>query len=500
MEEKVERLLLKGLSILYELSSPFLKEWKELMPSLKYRNQSLVDEIDVIIQFAIKDVFQNKNLNADSFILSLLAEWQKRFSSKYDEYEALSLITTIENMFHKLLDKDPESTFLDHQAIQSFFIRILDQALLSQDMEYRNDNSAKIIIETNVLPMKWVAIVKKDKEEYVIDSVVCSNENPVDNHLLEMCKSLKARETGHLSMAIERLIGQNSGDSPLIQIPCLNDTLLICLENENFQVKEQQIVFIREMYLHQLKLYHLESKIDWKNTSLLFLQHLLLSRSAGDAVNAITTGLVEYMPFERCALFLYNQYEEKGIGVSGHNVSTSSVQQIREEIFKLPLIKKYLNSLTHSQPLYFSNAAEVLPEKYIHEFKLRSLVVLPIFVPTKNKLIGIAILDQGEYSDFLVSNQTLTTLIKFGHYAGELLFSIWDEALQQFGSFDTLLTPREKDVLKLIAEGASISEAAKELHLSSYTVRDYVSVIIQKLEAKNRTDAAVKAIKMKLIS
>jgi DNA-binding NarL/FixJ family response regulator len=52
----------------------------------------------------------------------------------------------------------------------------------------------------------------------------------------------------------------------------------------------------------------------------------------------------------------------------------------------------------------------------------------------------------------------------------------------------------------LIAEGASINEAAQQLHLSSYTVRDYVSIIIQKLAAKNRTDAAVKAIRMKLIS
>jgi DNA-binding CsgD family transcriptional regulator len=254
------------------------------------------------------------------------------------------------------------------------------------------------------------------------------------------------------------------------------------------------------MYLRQLKLHHLESKMDWKDASLLFLQRLLQTRSADLAVQAITQGIVDYMPFKRCALFLYNHIEDKGIGVSGHNVSIPSVQQIREGIFQLPLINNYLRSLAHSQPLYFSNASDVLPEKYVRKYRLKSIVVLPIFVPTENKLLGIALLDQGEDSQFEVATQTLTTLIKFGHYAGELLYSFWDEALQQFGSPKCILTQREKEVLKLIAEGASINEAAQQLHLSSYTVRDYVSIIIQKLAAKNRTEAAVKAIRMKLIS
>jgi len=263
---------------------------------------------------------------------------------------------------------------------------------------------------------------------------------------------------------------------------------------------DEQITFIRGMYLRQLKLHQLESKMEWKDASLLFLQHLLRTKGVCDSVNAITRGLVDYMPFKRCALFLYNHFVDKGIGVSGYNVSDSTIQQIKEEISTLPLIDKYFHSLIHSQPLYFSNAIDILPKKYVQEYQLRSLVVLPIFVPTEGKLLGIALLDQGENTPFDVSSETMTTLIKFGQYAGELLYSIWDEALQQFGGPQPILTLREKEVLQLIADGASISEAAAKLHLSSYTVRDYVSAIIQKLAAKNRTDAAVKAIKMKLIS
>lgn len=500
MEHKVEKLLLKGLDILMENRVPFMKEWKELLPTLKYQNERLVDDFDIMIEVAIQKVLNEKPKRIESFILTVLTEWQKRFSDKFDEKETIFLVTTIENIFHKLTAANPSATFFDHQAIQAFFSRILDQALLTQDRENLTEKWVKMIMTTNILPMKWVAVVKKEQDDYQIDCVVCSVEHEVDSHLLNMCSGLKSGEIDHLSMAITRLIGTGNDNGRILEIPCLNEILLVCLQNRDLVIGEQQIEFIRDMYLRQLKLYHLERKIVWKDASLLFLQNLLCSRNADDTVKAITKGLVDYMPFSRCALFLYNQYEDTGIGVSGYNVSIPSVQQIKEEVFELSLIQKYLLPLIHSQPLYFANAAEILPKKYIKEYKLRSLVVLPIFAPSKSRLLGIALLDQGEDSEFAVSSQTLATLIKFGRYAGDLMYSIWDEAIQQFGGSDCLLTQREKEVLKLIAEGASINEAARELHLSSYTVRDYVSIIIQKLAAKNRTDAAVKAIKMNLIS
>lgn len=496
----MEQLLLNGISILVELREPFIKEWKRLPTASRHQNTSLVDEFDSMILFAFQEFSKHEHMSVDSFIFTLLTEWQRRFLTQQDEYESIFLLTAIENIFHKLLSEKCTSTFLDHQSIQTFFSRVLDHSLLTQDLEDRTEKWLKMILSTNVIPIKWLAVAKKEREDFTIEKVVCSDKHHVSSHLIEMCAGLKANQLDHLSVAISRLLGASLVDPSIVQIPCLNDILIMCPEDGTCSVSSHQIEFIRGMYLRQLRLHQLESKIEWKDASLLFLQRLLRSQNVDDAVKKITKGLVDYLPFERCALFLYNHFEDKGIGVSGYNVSSLSVQQISEEIFRLPLIKKYLYSLNHSQPLYFSNAMGMLPEKYIREYRLRSLVVLPIFVPSESKLLGIALLDQGEDSQFEVSTQTLTTLIKFGHYAGELLHSLWDEALHQFANPNNVLTMREKEVLKLIADGASINEAAQELHLSSYTVRDYVSVIIQKLAAKNRTDAAVKAIRMNLIS
>jgi two-component system, NarL family, response regulator DesR len=52
------------------------------------------------------------------------------------------------------------------------------------------------------------------------------------------------------------------------------------------------------------------------------------------------------------------------------------------------------------------------------------------------------------------------------------------------------LTPRERDVLALSVRGASVEEVARSLHLTNGTVRNHLSIAIQKLNARNRTEAA----------
>lgn len=51
------------------------------------------------------------------------------------------------------------------------------------------------------------------------------------------------------------------------------------------------------------------------------------------------------------------------------------------------------------------------------------------------------------------------------------------------------LTPRECEILQLIAAGKTANEIARSLHLSHGTVRNYISEILNKLEVKNRIEA-----------
>lgn len=62
------------------------------------------------------------------------------------------------------------------------------------------------------------------------------------------------------------------------------------------------------------------------------------------------------------------------------------------------------------------------------------------------------------------------------------------------------LTHREKEVLALVVKGLSNQAVAEALHLSRGTVKVHVSNILSKLRATSRTEAAMLAIQMGLIS
>ncbi|MEJ2211969.1 MAG: response regulator transcription factor [Anaerolineae bacterium] len=61
------------------------------------------------------------------------------------------------------------------------------------------------------------------------------------------------------------------------------------------------------------------------------------------------------------------------------------------------------------------------------------------------------------------------------------------------------LTPREEEVLSLLAEGLSNREIGARLHLTEGTVKNYVSAILAKLQANDRTHAVVTALRHGLI-
>jgi len=59
---------------------------------------------------------------------------------------------------------------------------------------------------------------------------------------------------------------------------------------------------------------------------------------------------------------------------------------------------------------------------------------------------------------------------------------------------EIVLTPRESDVLQLLARGRSNKQIAATLGVSERTVKFHVSALFTKLGATNRTEAVTRAI------
>lgn len=71
--------------------------------------------------------------------------------------------------------------------------------------------------------------------------------------------------------------------------------------------------------------------------------------------------------------------------------------------------------------------------------------------------------------------------------AGRLIYSseLVDEAYRE----ENPLTEREREVLGLVADGKTTKEIAGQLYITTGTVRNYISVILDKLKVSNRIEA-----------
>ncbi|MEM7326785.1 MAG: response regulator transcription factor [Actinomycetota bacterium] len=65
---------------------------------------------------------------------------------------------------------------------------------------------------------------------------------------------------------------------------------------------------------------------------------------------------------------------------------------------------------------------------------------------------------------------------------------------------ERVITPREEEVLQLIADGCSTPEVAEQLFISQKTVKNHLASIYQKLDARDRTQAVLQAVRMGIVS
>jgi two-component system response regulator DegU len=64
---------------------------------------------------------------------------------------------------------------------------------------------------------------------------------------------------------------------------------------------------------------------------------------------------------------------------------------------------------------------------------------------------------------------------------------------------DRAVTRREEEVLQLIADGCSTPEVAEKLFISQKTVKNHLASIYQKLDARDRTQAVLQAVRMGIV-
>ncbi|MDN3017857.1 response regulator transcription factor [Paenibacillus sp. BSR1-1] len=128
--------------------------------------------------------------------------------------------------------------------------------------------------------------------------------------------------------------------------------------------------------------------------------------------------------------------------------------EVAEELARLAAPSKVIILTTFARPGYFERAVKIGVHGYL--------------------------LKDGEIEELADSIRQVTAGKRV--FSPELTFTVIRE--------ENPLTPKEQEILRLAALGKTTKEITSELYLSSGTVRNYISEIIHKLDAKNRTEAA----------
>lgn len=263
--------------------------------------------------------------------------------------------------------------------------------------------------------------------------------------------------------------------------------------------------------INEVMLYQSDKEINsiWKDAVILFNEWIIRSQNFQESIENICYGFGYFLPFERCALFKFSNKESVGIGLCGHHFNNEEIKAIAEKISNIPILNESLvklksqgHEMKNFQPIYIADTQNALPDMYVRMFELSSLIIVPLYVPEEGKIIGGVVLDMGPGSHFTVDTSLYPALMKFGQSSGELLSKFIEAEIKPTdykGMSPISLSPREIEVIKLLADGASTSEAALKLYLSEFTVRDYISNVMKRLNAQNRTEVAVKAIRMGII-
>ena len=82
----------------------------------------------------------------------------------------------------------------------------------------------------------------------------------------------------------------------------------------------------------------------------------------------------------------------------------------------------------------------------------------------------------------------INSVIEGGHYISSSLKNILANDPIDENEIRYHLSPREKDVLRLVCSGRIIKEAAEDLNLSTHTVQSYHKNILRKFNVKRTTD------------
>lgn len=471
-----------------EYDDELLAEWNQVKDDLVEINDRYIESCEFIIDRLNTYMLASRyGVEAPAILSRMREDALEYFAYQPAAEKIIHLLNLLENATHTVLKRHIEFSSKLHPSIHYLFTKLSEVLVnLNTEDEMNLDKLCESLIQNTNLTIDWIARIEEQPDCFSVKKV--------------HGKIGKIKREGYSTWY--DILNTFGVDHSTLPVTYENELLLIGCEN----------AFLHEtmsMLFSLIDQHEKSYSTQWKDAVILFNEWIIKSQTLEQSCENICYGFGEFLPFERSALFRFSNMEQMAIGLYAHHLDKDEVKAIREQMIDIPAIQHKLNllkpvghTMRNFQPIYIEDAAYGFPEKVVKQFNLASMIIVPIYVPEEGQMIGGVLLDQGPGKHFPIDRTLFPALMKFGQSAGELMLRYIKPDYVNTGTDvreGVSFSPREIEIIKLLAEGASTTEAAVKLYLSEYTVRDYISTIMKRLNAKNRTEVAVKAIRMGVI-
>ena len=150
-----------------------------------------------------------------------------------------------------------------------------------------------------------------------------------------------------------------------------------------------------------------------------------------------------------------------------------------------------------TDPTIFGCAPDEAEQMILRESPKSRVFFLP--VPNRDEPWRSAS-DHGKYMERQTSAEDLVTMIRgTGDIAGASMAEVSEFPLEEMASRKRVLTAREREVLKLLAEGRTVRSVAAILGLSVKTVDAHKFNLMRKLGIHNKAELVIWAIQKKVV-
>lgn len=351
-------------------------------------------------------------------------------------------------------------------------------------------------------PPNWLIWVsKRDQQYYIWDYLHTKGNTDTFNNEMDWTSLIREWKTDSLDTLVEalrRILAGPRGDGMAVVTHREEYFVLFAPAQhcanlaDGLRAKLRTVTGLVECHRQILQSYALRDSLSRYDHDLIYAHHV------DHALRNMAEGLTKYLPFQRSAIFSVSS-EPKPVfsGIFGHVVSNQDICDIYEKVGNVPPIQE---AVEKEIPVYVPDSAAkgAFPEKYVQQFQLHSVVIVPLTTHVQDRPIGVAIIDRGQWNRFTLGADTFAALKHFGERAGEALVHFIRSKPGHpcfFRPEGGPLSPREVDVLQLLANGKSVKEIAGELQISPYTVQDHVASLMKKLHASSRAQAVAEGLR-----